>query len=114
MVSRLRLRGHHHHAHALATAGLDRVMPDDLLFLQPWIYRWGLLFEYSITSYWVGDHSAALHACDRLLAMPDLPHAHREQTIANRRFAKPPPASPGGPRTTESSARQPTIHTPGQ
>lgn len=62
-------------------------MPDDLLFVQPWVYRWGLLFEYSITSYWTGDPRASLHTCDRLLAMPDLPAVYRKQTTENREFA---------------------------
>ncbi len=52
------------------------------------MYRWGLLFEFSITSYWVGDPAASLRACDRLLAMPDLPDAYRRQTVTNRGFAE--------------------------
>ena len=35
-------------------------VPDDDLFVSPWIYRWGLLFEYSITSYWVGELHRAI------------------------------------------------------
>ncbi|MFJ3586296.1 glycosyltransferase [Streptomyces sp. NPDC090127] len=87
LASRLRLRGRHHAAHAIVSAVVDREQPDDLLFVQPWVYRWGLLFEYSITAYWVGDHAGSLAACDRLLALPDLPEAYREQTRANREFA---------------------------
>ncbi len=86
LASRLRKRGHHHVAHALVRAALDRGMPDDILFVHPWVYRWGLLFEYSIAAYWVGDAAASLRACDRLLAMPDLPEAVRRQTRDNRRF----------------------------
>lgn len=88
LASRLRVADRHHTAHALLAGVLDRPAPaDDLLFLQPWVYRWGLLFEYSVTAYWVGDHAASLAACDRLLALPDLPAAYREQTVANREFA---------------------------
>jgi hypothetical protein len=50
------------------------------------VYRWGLLFEFSITAYCVGDWEGSYQACDRLLAMPDLPEAIREQTLANREF----------------------------
>ncbi|WP_324607792.1 glycosyltransferase [Streptomyces sp. NRRL F-5123] len=87
LVTRLRGMGHHAAAHAFATAALDRPAPADWLFVQPWIYRWGLLFEYSITAYWTGDLPASLHACDRLLALPDLPPRYREQTARNREFA---------------------------
>ncbi|MET7523270.1 hypothetical protein ACFYSJ_24950 [Streptomyces sp. NPDC005248] len=69
-------------------AGVDREPPEDLLFVQPWVYRWGLLFEYSITAYRVGDIDGSLGACDRLLSMPDLPDAHRRQTLTNRDFAE--------------------------
>ncbi|MEV7278087.1 hypothetical protein [Streptomyces sp. NPDC093111] len=88
LASRLRRMRRHHAAHALLSTVLDRPQPaDDLLFLQPWVYRWGLLFEYSITAYWVGDHAASLAACDRLLALPELPAPYREQTRTNREFA---------------------------
>ncbi|MFI6849427.1 glycosyltransferase [Kitasatospora sp. NBC_00085] len=87
LVSRLRTMGRHQAAHALVCAALDRDEPDDLLFIQPWVYRWGLLFEFSITAYWTGDLKASLRACDRLLAMPDLPDLYRRQTLANRGFA---------------------------
>ncbi|MGH4030966.1 tetratricopeptide repeat-containing glycosyltransferase [Actinomycetota bacterium Odt1-20B] len=86
LASRLRGRKCHRAAHAYASAGLDRPRPADDLFVQPWVYRWGLLFEYSITTYWTGDIAASVAACDRLLAMPDLPDPYREQTLANRKF----------------------------
>lgn len=88
IISRLRLRGDYHTAHAFASAVLDRPVPEDWLFVQPWVYGWGILFEYSITAYWTGDHNASLQACDRLLALPDLPATYRDQTHANRRFAQ--------------------------
>ncbi|WP_327325388.1 glycosyltransferase [Streptomyces sp. NBC_01210] len=87
LSARLRKLGRHHAAHAIVRAGLGQEPPDDLLFIQPWVYRWGLLFEFSITAYWVGDYAGSLQACDRLLAMPDLPDAYRKQTVANRKFA---------------------------
>ncbi|MEU8463139.1 glycosyltransferase [Streptomyces sp. NPDC029003] len=87
LVSRLRLLGRHRTAHTLVEPCLDRPAPDDVLFVQPWVYRWGLLFEYSITAYWVGDPAASLRACDRLLALPDLPAPYRRQTLLNRGYA---------------------------
>lgn len=85
--SRLRGRGLYQAAHAVVKAGVGRAQPDDLLFVQPWVYRWGLLFEFSVTAYWVGDCAGSLRACDELLSMPDLPAAYRAQTVANRTFA---------------------------
>jgi len=86
LVSRLRLAGRHHTAHTLVRSGLDQPVPGDWLFVQPWIYEWGLLFEYSISAYWTGNHSASVAACDRLLALGTLPDGHRQQTLTNRRY----------------------------
>jgi len=87
LASRLRVKNLYHAAYVFACAGLGQEMPEDWLFVQPWVYQWGLLFEYSITAYWVGDAHSSLRACDRLLAMRELPDNYREQTRANRDFA---------------------------
>jgi tetratricopeptide (TPR) repeat protein len=86
LVSRLRVRGEYQAAHEFVQHGLGRRQPDDIVAVSPWIYRWGLLFEYSITSYWVGEHQAALAACQHLLTVPDLPDVYRQQTIKNRDY----------------------------
>ncbi|GAA2036146.1 glycosyltransferase family 2 protein [Catenulispora yoronensis] len=87
LACRLRVKGDYHSALAFAAAGLNRPVPPDVLFVMPWIYRWGLLFEYSIASYWTGDYDVSLRACDQLLQIPELPETHRRQTVANREFA---------------------------
>jgi tetratricopeptide (TPR) repeat protein len=81
LASRLRARGDHHSAHLFARCGLNIPKPPDHLFVEPWIYEWGMLFEYSITAYWTGDVHGALRACDRLLDCPSLPQTYREQTV---------------------------------
>ncbi|MFC7266034.1 glycosyltransferase [Streptomyces lutosisoli] len=87
LASRLRLQGRYHTAHAILGAAVGRPEPDDLLFTKGWVYRWGLLFEFSITAYWVGDYATSIRSCDRLLAMPDLPEPIRAQTEINREFS---------------------------
>ncbi|MEV0224366.1 glycosyltransferase [Streptomyces sp. NPDC050704] len=117
LASRLRVRGHHHTAHAIVSARLGQQPPDDLLFVQPWVYRWGLLFEFSVTAYWVGDPAASLRACDLLLSMPDLPGAYRQQTLKNREFAelrlaaRPDPATPEGRRDRSAEDLQAASQT---
>lgn len=86
LASGLRLRDEHRTAHVLAKHGLDFPKPSDHLFVERWIYEWGLLFEYSIAAYWIGDTHAALRACDRLLDCRRLPDPYRTQTIKNRDF----------------------------
>lgn len=86
LASRLRLRGEYHTAYLFAQRGVGRPQPDDILFVAPWVYRWGLLFEYSIAAYWAGAPQEALAACDRLLSMRELPEEYRRQTAVNRRY----------------------------
>jgi hypothetical protein len=87
LASRLRLKGRYRTAHALLGGVVDAPEPDDLLFTKSWVYEWGLLFEFSITAYWVGDYTASIEACDTLLGLPDLPEPIRRQTVLNREFA---------------------------
>lgn len=76
--------GLHHAAHMVARRGLGAPVPPDKLFVHRWIYEWGLLFEYSIAAYWVGQPRAALEACNRLLKIKQLPDEYRRQTESNR------------------------------
>jgi tetratricopeptide (TPR) repeat protein len=86
LASRLRQREEYETAHVFASRGIGRPQPHDILFVHPWVYRWGLIFEYSITAYWTGHTHEALKACNHLLGLADLPAQYRKQTIANRQF----------------------------
>jgi FkbM family methyltransferase len=90
LTVRLRQHGLHNAAHrysSLAASMQPLPVPLDLLFVEPWVYKWGMLFEYSITSYWCGDYETAVAACKRLLAIKDLPAGHRTQTVRNMNYA---------------------------
>lgn len=82
----LRERQRHQLAYALADRALSVPLPDDVLFVEPWMYRWGIRFEFSIAAYWVGETARALAACDALLERDDLPANFREATVRNRAF----------------------------
>ncbi|MCX4515813.1 glycosyltransferase [Streptomyces sp. NBC_01619] len=111
LSSRLRIRGRYHAAHLFSSVGLGRPAPDDVLFVSPWVYRYGMLFEHSITAYWVGDYASSVKACDRLLAMKDLPEEYRKNTLSNRQFAvarlaETRPAGPPHARKARASTRR--------
>lgn len=57
----------------------------DSLFNMDWIEDYGLLFQLSICSYYVGHYEESLKACDQLL-LADLPDSWRERALANRAF----------------------------
>jgi glycosyltransferase involved in cell wall biosynthesis len=82
-----RERGEYAVAGLFAERGLLVPEPADILFMDSWVYRWGLLFEHSIASHWTGHPARALAACDQLLARTDLPANYREQVIRNRAFS---------------------------
>ena len=61
--------------------------PDDILFVAPWIYEWGLLFQHSIAAYWCREFDISISACKRLLQIEALPDGHRQQTRRNMEYA---------------------------
>ena len=69
---------------------LQQIIPKpeskDVLFFQDWCADYGILFEFSISSYYVGKYQESLDACDKLLTMKDLPEHLRRQTEFNRKF----------------------------
>jgi hypothetical protein len=80
----------HHTAHrftALAASAGGLAVPEDVLFVEPWVYRWGLLFQHSVATYWCGELDASIRTCKRLLAIESLPDAHRRQAEVNLRLA---------------------------
>jgi tetratricopeptide (TPR) repeat protein len=112
----LRERGLYRAAHQFTrlASGLGPLpVPDDVLFVARWIYEWGMLFEYSITSYWCGEPGASIAACKRLLAIRPLPEPHRRQTLLNLRHAlrervRQAAAQPPAPPSTLPHAGTPT------
>ncbi len=71
-----------------ARAGLQIAWPQtDTLFIEDWIYTWGLREEFAISGYYVPEHrEAAAAVCDALALSPDPPGPTREQARRNLRF----------------------------
>ena len=90
LITGLRERGCYRTAHRFArlAANLKPLrMPDDILFVAPWIYEWGILFEYSITAYWVGEFRSSFAACKKLLTIETISEECRALTIKNAQHA---------------------------
>ncbi|KAA3441965.1 hypothetical protein C7I87_32755 [Mesorhizobium sp. SARCC-RB16n] len=69
-----------------ARRGLSLDVPAGL-FVQPWVYDYGLLDEFSINAYWSGAYRESLDACLKLLASDKLPPDMLKRVVANARFA---------------------------
>ncbi|ACL59735.1 FkbM family methyltransferase [Methylobacterium nodulans] len=72
---------------ALAEPALGIEPPPGGLFVEGWIYAYGLLDEYAVNAYWAGRYRDCLDACLKLLAEERLPEGYRARITANARFA---------------------------
>jgi glycosyltransferase involved in cell wall biosynthesis len=68
-------------------AGLLRDAPEGL-FVEPWIYEYGLLDEFAVNAYWAGAYQECLDACERILREGKCPQAQRPRIEANAAFAR--------------------------
>lgn len=74
------------YAYLKASAFIPKPAQKDSLFNMDWIEQYGLLFQLSIASYYVGHYEESLQACDKLLAMKDLPEGWRQLSEKNRTY----------------------------
>lgn len=58
----------------------------DVLFNEEWMDHWGMMFQMSIASYYVGQHQQSLNLCDYLIKADNVPEHIREQVKRNREF----------------------------
>ena len=71
-----------------ATIGvLGCPMPRGGLFLEPWIYAYGLADEVAVNAYWSGHFHEATDASLRALESAELPPGERPRLLKNLRFA---------------------------
>ncbi|WP_258051827.1 glycosyltransferase [Mesorhizobium sp. INR15] len=69
-----------------ARRGLNINKPPGL-FVQGWVYDYGLLDEFAVNAYWAGAYRESLDACLKLLASDKLPSHMVQRVAANARFA---------------------------
>lgn len=69
-----------------ARRGLGMDKPQGL-FIQPWVYDYGLLDEFSVNAYWTGAYRESLDASLQLLASDKRPPDMLKRVVANARFA---------------------------
>ena len=81
-------RRDHAAATLFAVQGMRIPWPkDDTLFIEDWIYDWGLKEEYAISGYYVSDHrDQAAVVCNTLALNARIPAATRDQARRNLRF----------------------------
>lgn len=70
-----------------AKYGLTLPLSNDILFVESWIYEYGLLLELSISAYWIGQYQESFDACIELLAKKELPQNVKKCVESNLRFS---------------------------
>ena len=83
-----RIKGRNEEGFQLATGGLAIGRPSDGLFIESWIYDWGLLDELAVCGYWSGHYRESLDASERILRERKCPEAERPRIEANAGFAR--------------------------
>lgn len=86
-ASYCRQRGRFELGYLFAKTGIDIPVPDNGLFVEPWIYDYGMLDEFAVNAYWAGHPHECLDACERLLSGV-LPEDMRGRIEANAQFAR--------------------------
>lgn len=79
-----------------ARRGAALPQPGAGLFVETWIYDYGLLDEVAINAYWTGDYRGSLDACQALLASGKLPASEVERVTANAKRAEAELSARGG------------------
>jgi hypothetical protein len=57
------------------------------LFVDNWVYDWGLRFERSISSYWLGLYQECIDSATEILMSPGVPENVVEVNVLNMQEA---------------------------
>nr|WP_207801866.1 glycosyltransferase [Phenylobacterium hankyongense] len=82
-----RLEGRNAEGYEIGKPGLQLSASPGDLFVETWIYDYGLRDEFSVNAYWAEHHQEALDASLAILARPDLPPGDRDRIASNARFS---------------------------
>jgi len=82
-----RFKGHNEKGFQLARKGLALGRPSIGMFVESWIYDYGLLDELAINGYWSGHYRESLEACIKILGNTACPPDKRERIAVNAMFA---------------------------
>jgi glycosyltransferase involved in cell wall biosynthesis len=82
-----RLNNKPHLGYMIGRWGIEIKAPEGALFLEPWIYDYGMLDEFSVVAYWAGHYSDSLDASRKLLKLRNLPESYSERIQQNAQFA---------------------------
>jgi glycosyltransferase involved in cell wall biosynthesis len=82
-----RQKARYEEGYQIAKRGLATPMPSGALFVEPKVYKMGLLDEFAVNAYWSGHNWDCLSASLKILATENLSAADMRRVTANAQFA---------------------------
>ncbi len=79
----LRRQNRFEESYQTAKRGIGIAQPSGALFVEQWIYEYGLLDELAVSGYWSGHFRESVDACEILLSERKIPAIERVTTNAN-------------------------------
>jgi glycosyltransferase involved in cell wall biosynthesis len=67
---------------------ITQPLPSAGLFVQNWVYDYGMLDEFAVTAYWAGHYRESLDACLKLLSEGKVPADQRPRIERNADYAR--------------------------
>jgi len=100
--------------HLIGKHAVTIPQPASGLFVESWIYEYGLLDELAVNAYWAGDFQTCLDASEQLLKEARIPEHHRPRIEMNADFArkKLPKAAAPAPAPPSASSPSPVPPAP--
>lgn len=74
-------------AYKVAELGTKLPLSKDVLFVEYWIYEYGLPLELSVSAYWLGRYKESKEISEKILTQKDLPESIRQLVERNLAFS---------------------------
>jgi hypothetical protein len=84
----LRFRTRYTQGFEAARRALGIPQPSRGMFIEHWIYEYGLLDEFAVNAFWTAHYKECAEACDTLLACRSLPEEYHGRISENARLAR--------------------------
>jgi glycosyltransferase involved in cell wall biosynthesis len=88
IVKNCRISGLNTQGWIIGKHALSVPIPQNSLFVETWIWNYGILDEFAVCSYWAGDYLGSKMACEKLLEEGKIPAHYYERVTTNLNFAK--------------------------
>jgi glycosyltransferase involved in cell wall biosynthesis len=82
-----RHEGRNRQGYEIAKQGLGLTPPAHGLFVETWIYEFGLFDEHAVNAYWAGEYLDCVDSCHHALESKALDQETRARILRNARFA---------------------------